>query len=287
MKRNESNVAMLLIVAGLFLAGSDGSNAIAAEFPQGLMLHLSFDPWEPPGSITDRTGRSNNGRATGAKWQQNGKQGAAYEFAASNNFIQVTNSVSLTITQATFAAWFRTSVSDATARYILDKKADGGYAFGITGSARDDKNAGKLFMTINGHECLGDNVLTDGLWHHGTATFDGENLKLYIDGQLQKQVVAYHGEIAANTNNLTIGMNKSNPAPQDKSKAFNGAIDELMVFNHALTEAEVKVVLASMKPKFTKEQVGRRLAELKELMDRGLILQDFYDRKVKECEVTP
>jgi len=31
--------------------------------------------------------------------------------------------------------------------------------------------------------------------------------------------------------------------------------------------------------------VERRLKELKDLLSRGLILQDFYDRKVQECEV--
>jgi hypothetical protein len=52
------------------------------------------------------------------------------------------------------------------------------------------------------------------------------------------------------------------------------------------TNTAVKVAAEVPKPKFTKEQVNRRLAELKELLDRGLILQDFYERKVKECEVS-
>lgn len=38
------------------------------------------------------------------------------------------------------------------------------------------------------------------------------------------------------------------------------------------------------KPTFTKQQVERRLRELKGLYDRGLLTQAFYDRKVKECE---
>ena len=39
------------------------------------------------------------------------------------------------------------------------------------------------------------------------------------------------------------------------------------------------------KPMFTKQQVERRLRELKGLYDRGLLTKEFYDRKVKECEV--
>jgi len=139
---------------------------------------------------------------------------------------------------------------------------------------------------VSNNFCLSDSAVTDGLWHHGAATYDGENLKLYVDGKLQKQVVAWRGAIPANTNDLTIGLNRSNPTPQEKDQSFEGAIDDLMIFNHALSEAEIKVVIASVKPKFTKDQVARRLMELKELFDRGLILKDFYDRKVKECEAT-
>jgi len=61
-------------------------------------------------------------------------------------------------------------------------------------------------------------------------------------------------------------------------------IDEAMCFNHALTDAEVMAVFTYGKSALSKEQIARRLAELKELHDRGLLLQEFYDRKVKEYE---
>ena len=41
---------------------------------------------------------------------------------------------------------------------------------------------------------------------------------------------------------------------------------------------------AAEKPKFTKQQVDRRLKELKDLLDKGLITQGFYERKVEECQ---
>ena len=79
-------------------------------------------------------------------------------------------------------------------------------------------------------------------------------------------------------------MNRSDPSAQERETALDGAIDEVMLFNRALGEAEIKQVYSSAKPKFTKQQVERRLKELKELLDRGLILKEFYDRKVRECE---
>lgn len=289
MKHDRFNVAFLRIAVGLLFAFAAAPKTPAADFPQGLILHFNFDQAENGGVVTDRSGRNNNGLACGAKWTSAGKQAGAYEFTSTNNYIRVTNTPSLIATQATLAVWFRTSKSDSIERYILDKMADSGYALSIAGESKDKdaKSKGKLCICVNGHYCLSDSVVTDGLWHHGTATFDGDNLKLYVDGQIQKQVTAWHGEIAANTNDLIIGLNRSNPGPQAQGLSFGGAIDEVMIFNHALSDAEVKVVLASVSPKFTKEQVARRLIELKELLDRGLILQDFYDRKVKECEVTP
>lgn len=282
---------IIRFVAGFFIAFVSEPNTIAADFPQGLVLHFNFDQLKADGVVADKTGHS-NGRAFGAKWTAMGKQGGACEFTSTNSYIMVANTPSLNPTQATFAVWFRTSKSDSLERFILDKRMDNGFALGIAGESKDNgrKTRDKLCFVVSNNFCLGDSAVTDGLWHHGAATYDGANLKLYVDGKLQKQVVSWCGEIPANTNELTIGMNRSNPPlqeKQEKDRSFEGALDDLMIFNHALPEAEIQVVIASVKPKFTKEQVARRLVELKELYDRGLIVKDFYDRKAKECEVTP
>jgi len=278
---------LIRFAALLFFMLVPGPRALAADFPQGLMLHFNFDQWEGSGVITDRTGRNNNGQAFGAKWTALGKQAGGYDFTATNNYIRVRHSPTLNTKETTLAAWFRTGMSDDITRTIFEKSAAGGYTLSIEGNSSGSQNKGKLCFSINGHACVSDKVVTDNAWHHGSATFDGESLKLYMDGQLQQQVTKWKGEIAANTNELSIGMNRSNHAPRKKEGAFEGTLDDVMIFDHALTDAEVKTVISSTKPKFTKDQVTRRLAELKELLDRGLILQDFYDRKVKECEVSP
>lgn len=277
--------SMKRISALLFLIFTVGTYGFAADFPQGLILHFNFDQSE--GSvITDRSGRNNNGRVTGARWTAQGKLSGGYEFISTNNYILVTNSPTLNSAQATFAVWFKTMKSDMINRYLFEKSAPNGYFLCISGNGEQGKNRGKLCFTVAGHSCLSDQTVTDNTWHHGTATFDGEHLKLYVDGQLQHQVGSWKGSLAT-TNDLTLGLNRSSPAPLERGISFAGTLDEAMVFNHALTEAEVKAVMTATKPKFTKEQVARRLIELKELLDRGLILQDFYDRKVKECEVSP
>ncbi len=287
MKNLKLNLAMLRLAAGFVFALVAGFNARAADFPQGLVLHFSFDQMEG-GIVVDKTGHS-NGRLSGARWAALGKQGAACEFASTNSCIIVNNAPSLNPTQATFAVWFNTTGSNSQERFILDKRMDSGFALSVAGESKDDSGptGGKLCFTVSNTFCRSDAAVADGLWHHGAATYDGETLKLYVDGKLQKQVVPWRGAIPANTNDLTIGLNRSNPGLQQKGQAFNGMLDDLMIFNHALSEAEIQVVIESAKPKFTREQVARRLAELKELYDRGLLVKDFYERKVKECEVAP
>jgi hypothetical protein len=48
--------------------------------------------------------------------------------------------------------------------------------------------------------------------------------------------------------------------------------------------AEVKPPAVPVKPKFTKAQVASRLKYLKYLYEEGLLMDDFYDAKVAECE---
>lgn len=290
MQRDQFPVVTVWVAAVLCLAVVVGFPASAAESPKGLVLHFSFDQAGAGGVVADRSGQNNNGLASGAKWTSAGKQGGGCEFAPIGGHVRVANSASLNVKQAAFAVWFKTSRSDATWRRILDKRAEHGYALGIGGDAQDLPSRGKLAFTIDGGTpALSDNVVTDGAWHHAAATFDGENLRLYVDGQPQKQVIPRRAEIAANADDLIIGMNDSNPSPQERGQSFDGLIDEVMIFNRALSADEIKAIVAAVdpsagKPKFTKQQVAGRLRQLKLLFKEGLLTKDFYDRKVEECE---
>ena len=272
-----AGVAAALLLA---LTGSAG----AAEFPQGLMLHFSFDESPSGGLISDRSGRGHNGRAMGATWAAAGKRGGGCAFASSNSCITVSNAPALRLKQATVATWFQTPASNVAARTILDKAREPRCVLEIVGEAPEAKNRGRLRTMFGSQACLSDAVVADGAWHHAAVTFDGEALKLYVDGLLQKQPVTRLGEGPSTDGDLVIGMNKTGMAAGEEGRPFSGTLDDVMIFNHVLTEAEVGAVMASVKPKFTPQQVARRVAELKELLDSGLILQDFYDRKVKECE---
>ncbi len=73
----------------------------------------------------------------------------------------------------------------------------------------------------------------NGQWHQAAGTFDGKALKLYINGNLAS-ITEYEGSIALSTSNVNIGKNS------DKSDRFyEGAIDEVLIYNRALSAGEV------------------------------------------------
>jgi len=257
------------------------------DFPQGLLLQYNFDQWEANGKITDRTGRNNTGQATGAKWSNSGKQLGGYEFSSAPGYIEVNNATNLNSKTLTLGLWVKIPDMAAVNRYLFEKEQPIGFSLRIAGTENGAEQKGKLCFVVNNKECWSDTAIADASWHHVIARYDGQYLTLALDGEVQKARTAWTGEIVSTTNRLSIGMNRTNPTPAEKKTGLNGMLDDIMIFDHAIRDEEIPVVIASTRPKFTKSQVMSRLRDLKELLDRGLIVQSFYDRKVKECEVNP
>jgi hypothetical protein len=79
----------------------------------------------------------------------------------------------------------------------------------------------------------GSRSVDDGRWHHVVALYDGQVKALWIDGELDAWTPAT-GVIAANAFDLLIGDNA-----QSKGRAWNGWIDEIALFDRALTVDEI------------------------------------------------
>jgi len=70
-------------------------------------------------------------------------------------------------------------------------------------------------------------------WNHLAATWDGETLKQYLNGVLVDSV-PFSGPIANTGSHLMIGVNSG-----VWSTAFTGTLDDIQIYNHALSAAEV------------------------------------------------
>ena len=72
-------------------------------------------------------------------------------------------------------------------------------------------------------------------WHHVAATYDGNTMKIYIDGELAVQSSASFTIGNANNSNLLVG-----DSPGFPGRVFNGKIDEVRIWNIARTQYQIQ-----------------------------------------------
>ncbi|NOG47741.1 MAG: T9SS type A sorting domain-containing protein [Calditrichaeota bacterium] len=94
------------------------------------------------------------------------------------------------------------------------------------------------FFATDGSEnaVVGATKINDNKWHHVTATYDGNTMKIYIDGQLEGENIVGAKTIKASTNFLGIGNNNDG----NQWFPFNGFIEEARVWDVALGSEEIR-----------------------------------------------
>ena len=96
-------------------------------------------------------------------------------------------------------------------------------------------NNNRLRAEFNGGSVQTDVALTANTWYHVAVTYDGTNVKLFIDGVEEKS-----GAVTLNTgsNPLMIGNDYSSPT----LRGFDGSIDNLRIYDTALTAGEISAM---------------------------------------------
>jgi hypothetical protein len=122
-------------------------------------------------------------------------------------------------------------------------KLFGRRAYFLGGSLRHGERIA-FDVTSTGDATYSDEELNDNLWHLAVGTYDGSlssaNLKLYIDGRLQTKTYIVGCDIEDIPESLGIGANIDQFGdsfyPWD---FFVGSIDDVRIYNRALTASEV------------------------------------------------
>ncbi|MDQ3341020.1 MAG: LamG domain-containing protein [Myxococcota bacterium] len=96
---------------------------------------------------------------------------------------------------------------------------------------------GDLECTINGDSLDSDVSLATNAWHHVACTYDGSQLRVYVDGKLQgcepiSATISNQGTFGS-----AIGANLDN-GPTYKNR-FVGQLDNVHVYGRALSAAEI------------------------------------------------
>lgn len=109
--------------------------------------------------------------------------GSALRFDG-NDFVTIPDSPSLRPAKLTLSTWVRGDSSPGPFKYVVAKGADGCEASSF--ALYTAENGGLSFYIYDGNDWVrspvADTSVWDGNWHNASGTYDGQTLRLYIDG---------------------------------------------------------------------------------------------------------
>jgi len=189
---------------------------------------------EGSGTMTfDSSGYGNDARFEGSPtWIDEGKLGKALRFNGSSDYLAAPDSESLDINgdQLSITAWINGEDWPA-ANHVVRKVADTG-----TGSIyilRVNPDSVQVFLNTSDGETIiqGTTTLATNEWFHIALIYDSAEARIFVNAQLDV-LSEVSGELTQSDNELRIG--RGEPAGY-----FVGMIDDVRLFNHALTESEL------------------------------------------------
>jgi hypothetical protein len=187
-------------------------------------------------AATDSSGNHHDGTVVGnATWTQ-GKSGGAIDLNGHDNFVRIDDKSAFDFAgNTTVACWVRLRSVPAEWTAIVTK-GDTAWRLSTSGSEMKFHFAvqGSEKGFVNGATTVGANE-----WHHVAGVYDGSVVKLYLDGRLDATAPWTEG-IARNNFDVLIGENA-----EKKDRGFDGAIDDVRLYNYALSDNEIKALAAA------------------------------------------
>jgi Tfp pilus assembly protein PilV len=209
----------------------------------GLVLNLdAANSASYPGTGTtwfDLSGNGNNGTLMNSP-VYSATNGGYLSFDGIDDYVNSGNNSSLMPTTAvTFAAWIKPSAS-SNYRTILSKgydTTDGGYALRMTRDSEPIKLFSQVYNSSNSIASSGlyNNIAINN-WYYVVGTYDGTNVRLFINGVQSEVTGSLTGNIKTNTLPVKIGMISS---ASSTSEYYTGLISSVSIYNRALSASEI------------------------------------------------
>lgn len=224
---------------------------------QGLVGYWRLDEPASP-SADDSGGASNgtwgNGGAAGAAVPA-GPPGIGFANAASHGFDGVDDYVEIgapaalnLTTSLSVSAWVNFT-TDTTEKKVVGKWSDtpNNYCWLLT--LYDTGGPAAFFVQPATGGMIGadtgSTALSPGTWYHLAGTYDGATVRMYLNGT-QTGAVPLTGAI--NTGSAPIRIGAGSGGTVSPEKPFAGLIDDVRIYNYALTPAEVTTIRTGSVP---------------------------------------
>jgi hypothetical protein len=237
-----NGITYYYVVSATNSVGSSSDTAQVSATPvNDLVGRWKFD--ENSGLTTaDSSGNNNTGSLVNGPTWVAGKVGpAALSFSAGGlQSVTAANSSSLNspVSAITLAAWINAVDWSGNRRILQKGNSDNQY--------RLLAENGVLKFHLSGVDTLTAPLPPTGTWMHIAATWDGSLMTLYTNG-VQRTNLPAAGSIATTSDLLAIAKKNTSGVSGDY---FNGRLDDVRIYNRALSAAEVAVIMTNAPPLF-------------------------------------
>ena len=224
---------------------TDDSSAISSwiDFDKSVVGYWSMDSYSLTG-VYDNSSYKNFGSFSGGLGTSNivaGVRGNALSFDGVNDYLSMNtqNGLPMGNSYYTLAAWVYpincsgSGLASGILRWGIGSNNNAN-AFVITGDC-------KLMNYWWNNDVSSTGTVNLNTWSHVAVTYDGSNRTFYINGVMS-------GSYASSGHNILAGEFKIGSTASDES--FKGSLDEVMIFNRALSSSEIKALYDSKINKF-------------------------------------
>jgi hypothetical protein len=206
----------------------------------GLVAAYSFN--EGTGTVVhDVSGNNNNGTIASATWTTTGRYGSALSFNGKSSLVTVPESPSLDLkTALTLEAWVKPTAAASGFQAIIFKEMPTDTAYYLYRSGFSAAPLGGVYIGAE-QTATATSGLTLNSWSHMALTYNGTQEQIYVNGALvasRNQT----GTVQTSSGVLHIGGDSL------WGEYFLGSIDEIRIYNRALTAAEVQTDMNTAVP---------------------------------------
>jgi len=239
--------------------------------------------WEFDFGIANDSCNDHHGKLVGNPNWETGRIGGAFLFDG-DDYVVLPNESQFHFADAmTVACWIKVKAFDQPRQAIVSKGTwklvramnTNTLAFQCNGVTLNNEEA------VNNRGVEGNVNVNDDQWHHIAGVYDGSKIYLYIDGILDKSLMA-SGKIANRKHNVCIGRDANT---EKRARNFRGWIDDVAIFDNALSEKEIARLYKLGGASFIPKGYMAKLVQEAEAMVKKLEPQEavaFLEKKITE-----
>lgn len=236
------------------IIGNISSVGVLSPHSSGISSYGLIGYFPLDSNVKDYSGNKINGNISGAT-NTVGKFGGAYSFDGVGNKITIDNAslFNFSVTaDFTLSLWVKIdNISVGATEYILTKRTSGSSP-GYYIDYRSTSGFGFSLSNTTGSEIRLSNSLTilqtNSSWHHIVGVFANSVMYLYVDGFTYSQQQFTLGGDITSPEKLSLGRRDSS-----STSTLDGSIDEVMIYNRGLSNAEIVSLYESNNEKISKD----------------------------------